>query len=58
MKIDNFIESELKVTASDNVDISSDLTASQTKNISELLEDEKKQKNNKNNEKETSEENS
>ena len=56
MKIDNFVESILKVTASDNLDISSDLQSSQTKNINELIEDEKnKQVNEKNVEQKTEE---
>lgn len=52
MNIDNFVKSELKVTASENLDISSDLAAQQTKNISELLinEKEKEQENSKKNE--------
>jgi hypothetical protein len=38
MKIDHFIQSELRVVASENVDISSDLNNNQDKNINELLE--------------------
>lgn len=53
MNIDNFIQSELKVIASENLDISSDLEQHQTKNISELLvnEEKEKQKNSKEQEK-------
>lgn len=49
MNIDNFVQSELKVVASENIDISHDLEQLQTKNISELLinEKEKTEKNNK-----------
>lgn len=53
MNIDNFVKSELKVTASENLDISSDLEQNQTKNISELIgnEEKKEQKNHKEQEK-------
>lgn len=43
MNIDHFIQSELKVVASENIDIESDLLAVQTKNISELLNNEKEE---------------
>lgn len=43
MNIDHFIQSELKVTASENLDINSDLSAVQTKNISELLYNEEEE---------------
>lgn len=46
MNIDNFIKSELKVIASENLNIASDLEKQQTKNINELLIDEQKEKNN------------
>lgn len=47
MNIDNFVQSELRVVASENLDITNDLQASQTKNINELLinEKEKEQEN-------------
>jgi hypothetical protein len=49
MNIDNFVQSELRVIASEKLNISSDLEKEQIKNISELLidEKEKEQKNNK-----------
>ena len=43
MKIDHFIQSELKVIASANLDISTDLESTQTKNINELLYNEKEE---------------
>lgn len=52
MKIDHFIQSELKVVASENLDISDDLDSTQTKNISELLNNEKEENTNENPEKE------
>lgn len=42
MKIDHFIQSELRVIASENVDISSDLNNNQDKNINELLDEKTK----------------
>lgn len=41
MNIDNFVKSELRVIASEKLDISNDLIIEQTKNISELLINEK-----------------
>lgn len=43
MNIDHFIQSELKVIASENLDIQADLSAIQTKNIGELLNNEKEE---------------
>lgn len=52
MNIDNFIQSELRVIASEKLDISNDLEIKQTKNISELLiNEEKKEENNQKSEK-------
>lgn len=49
MNIYNFVKSELKVTASENLDISGDLEQHQTKNIRKLLvnEEKKEEKNDK-----------
>jgi hypothetical protein len=43
MNIDHFIPSELKVIASDTLDVSKDLEKTQTHSISELLNNEKKE---------------
>lgn len=51
MNIDHFIQSELKVTASENLDISKDLEAQQNNSISELLDNEKTEKNSQDQEK-------
>lgn len=53
MNIDHFIQSELHVIASENLDISQDLNSSQSKNINELLINEAKE----NSEKQKNEEN-
>lgn len=42
MNIDHFIQSELHVVASENLDISQDLQSSQSKDINELLINEAK----------------
>lgn len=57
MNIYNFVKSELKVTAGENLDISSDLEQHQTNNIRELLvnEEKKEEKNDKDQKENTSE---
>jgi uncharacterized protein YfdQ (DUF2303 family) len=43
MKIDHFIQSELKVVASENLNITDDLLSTQSKHIDELLNNEKEE---------------
>jgi len=51
MNIDNFVKSELRVIASEKLNIASDLEQQQTKNINELLINEKEKEENEHKEK-------